>query len=65
MASLRSHATLACYKTLATSNPKLLHHWERTGQAKVAVKCGSTAELLELQAKALALGVCAKSIQDA
>lgn len=26
-----SHATLACYKSMLKSNPKLLHHWERIG----------------------------------
>ncbi|GHJ85371.1 hypothetical protein NliqN6_1773 [Naganishia liquefaciens] len=59
------HATLACYKTLVHQNPKLLSHWEQTGQAKVAVKCTSTAELLKLQSEARALNLCARSIQDA
>ncbi|KAJ9125544.1 hypothetical protein QFC22_000506 [Naganishia vaughanmartiniae] len=59
------HATLACYKTLLSQNPKLLNHWEQTGQAKVAVKCTSTAELLKLQSEARALNLCARSIQDA
>jgi len=60
-----SHATLACYKTLAKSNPKLLRHWERTGQAKIAVRCDSEDELLTLQAMAQSLNICARSIQDA
>ncbi|GEM09209.1 mitochondrial peptidyl-tRNA hydrolase [Rhodotorula toruloides] len=60
-----SHATLACYKTLMRSNPKLVQHWERTGQAKIAVKCESEEELEILQASAKSLGVCARSIQDA
>ncbi|KAK4333307.1 Peptidyl-tRNA hydrolase 2 [Rhodotorula toruloides] len=59
------HATLACYKTLMRSNPKLVQHWERTGQAKIAVKCESEEELEILQASAKSLGVCARSIQDA
>ncbi|GAA5908668.1 aminoacyl-tRNA hydrolase [Sporobolomyces salmoneus] len=59
------HATLACYKSLNRSNPKLINHWERTGQAKIAVKCDSEDELLILQATAKSLGICARSIQDA
>ncbi|KAJ9109168.1 hypothetical protein QFC21_000497 [Naganishia friedmannii] len=35
------------------------------GQAKVAVKCTSTAELLKLQSEARALNLCARSVQDA
>jgi len=60
-----SHATLACYKTLLKSNPALLHHWERTGQAKIAVRCDSEDELLLLQGKAESLGMCARTIHDA
>ncbi|GAA5924887.1 aminoacyl-tRNA hydrolase [Sporobolomyces koalae] len=59
------HATLACYKSLNRSNPNLIKHWERTGQAKIAVKCDSEDELLMLQATAQSLGICARSIQDA
>jgi len=60
-----SHATLACYKALSKSNPRLLRHWERTGQAKIAVKCDSEDELMLLQAKAQSLSICARTIQDA
>ncbi|KAL8281549.1 hypothetical protein RQP46_006233 [Phenoliferia psychrophenolica] len=59
------HATLACYKALVKSNPTLVRHWERTGQAKIAVKCESEDDLLMLQATAKSLGICARSIQDA
>ncbi|ORY90933.1 peptidyl-tRNA hydrolase PTH2-domain-containing protein [Leucosporidium creatinivorum] len=59
------HATLACYKTMVKSNPAVVRHWERTGQAKIAVKCESEEELLILQATAKSLGICARSIQDA
>ncbi|EIM19774.1 PTH2-domain-containing protein [Wallemia mellicola CBS 633.66] len=60
-----SHATLACYKALQQSNPTLLRHWERTGQAKITVQAKSEEELLILQAQAQSLNVCARSIQDA
>ncbi|SCV72652.1 BQ2448_4189 [Microbotryum intermedium] len=59
------HATLACYKSVVKGNPNLVRHWERTGQAKIAVKCDSEEELLILQATAKSLGICARSIQDA
>ncbi|EKM60874.1 uncharacterized protein PHACADRAFT_247082, partial [Phanerochaete carnosa HHB-10118-sp] len=59
------HATLACYKALQKTNPALLRHWERTGQAKVALKASSEDELLELEAIAKSLNLCARSILDA
>ncbi|KAG1715785.1 hypothetical protein ID866_1361 [Astraeus odoratus] len=60
-----SHATLACYKALIKSNPKLVQHWERTGQAKIALRSSSEDELLELEAFAKSLNLCARSILDA
>jgi len=59
------HATLACYKALSRSNPKLLRHWETTGQAKIALQCSSEDDLLLLQATAESLNLCARTIQDA
>jgi len=59
------HATLACYKALSGSNPKLLRHWETTGQAKIALQCASEDDLLLLQATAQSLNLCARTIQDA
>ncbi|OCH96582.1 PTH2-domain-containing protein [Obba rivulosa] len=59
------HATLACYKALSKTNPQLLQHWERTGQAKIALKASSEDELLELEAMAKSLNLCARSILDA
>ncbi|KAF6766188.1 PTH2-domain-containing protein [Ephemerocybe angulata] len=60
-----SHATLACYKDLVTSNSRLLRHWERTGQTKVVLRCASEEELLTLQVEAQNLHLCARSIRDA
>ncbi|KAI2632430.1 PTH2-domain-containing protein [Hypoxylon sp. NC1633] len=68
-----SHATLACYKTMsraARRNPaspeaRLLQRWERRGQAKIAVQTKSQDSLLELQRKAVSLGITAEVIQDA
>ncbi|KAJ2928745.1 hypothetical protein H1R20_g8213, partial [Candolleomyces eurysporus] len=59
------HATLACYKALAKKNMKLIQHWERTGQAKIALKAASEDEILELEAIAKSLNLCARSILDA
>ncbi|KAL1952192.1 hypothetical protein VTO73DRAFT_1341 [Trametes versicolor] len=59
------HATLACYKILQKTNPALLRHWERTGQAKIALKANSEDELLELEAIAKSLNLAARSIVDA
>ncbi|KAJ7783545.1 peptidyl-tRNA hydrolase PTH2-domain-containing protein [Mycena maculata] len=58
------HATLACYKTLVKRNPKLVQHWERTGQAKIALKATSEKQLLELESLAKSLNLCARSVHD-
>jgi len=59
------HATLACYKALVKKNPKLVRHWEVTGQAKIVLKASSEEEILELEAIAKSLNLCARSIHDA
>ncbi|KAF7794116.1 hypothetical protein EIP86_005246 [Pleurotus ostreatoroseus] len=59
------HATLACYKALLKTNPGLLQHWERTGQAKIALKGTSEEQLDELEAIAKSLNLCARAIHDA
>ncbi|KAI0936067.1 hypothetical protein AcV5_004303 [Taiwanofungus camphoratus] len=59
------HATLACYKALLKTNPSLLQHWERTGQAKIALKASSEEQLLELEAIAKSVNLCARAIHDA
>ncbi|KAL9715753.1 hypothetical protein Ac2012v2_000195 [Leucoagaricus gongylophorus] len=59
------HATLACYKALMEKNPKLVSHWERTGQAKIALRASSEDQLVELEAIAKSLNLCARSIHDA
>ncbi|KAI4528459.1 peptidyl-tRNA hydrolase II [Schizophyllum commune Loenen D] len=57
-------ATLACYKTLIARNPQLVKHWERTGQAKIALKGSSQKQLEELERTAKGLNLCARAIQD-
>ncbi|KAJ7597676.1 peptidyl-tRNA hydrolase PTH2-domain-containing protein [Mycena floridula] len=57
-------ATLDCYKALAKRNPNLLKHWERTGQAKIALRIKTNEQLLELEAIAKSLNLCARSVSD-
>ncbi|KAJ7102150.1 PTH2-domain-containing protein [Mycena belliarum] len=58
------HATISCYKTLVKRNPQLVKHWERTGQAKIALKATSEKQLVELEAMAKGLNLCARSVRD-
>ncbi|KAI5791699.1 peptidyl-tRNA hydrolase PTH2-domain-containing protein [Peziza echinospora] len=60
------HAVLANYKSISKSSPGLLQRWERSGQAKIALKCDGGEEELELlQAQAQSLGLTAKVVRDA
>jgi len=62
---LYRHATLACYKSIQKANPKLLRHWEWTGQAKIALQTKGEDDLLLLQATAQSLNLVARVIHDA
>ncbi|KAJ3117498.1 hypothetical protein HDU96_006592 [Phlyctochytrium bullatum] len=59
------HATLAAYQELSKQDPQGLRIWERHGQPKITLKCPSEDEMMELQGKALSLGIVAKVIRDA
>ncbi|KAK7978193.1 hypothetical protein PG996_004241 [Apiospora saccharicola] len=70
IAAQASHATLACFKTLSrfpagSPQAQLLKKWERAGQAKIAVQVKSQQELMDLKARARALGLTAEVIADA
>ena len=67
IAAQASHATLANYRYFLTHAPEhpVLKRWEQMGQAKVALQVKSEDELLELQAKAVSLGLCAQVVRDA
>jgi PTH2 family peptidyl-tRNA hydrolase len=39
------HAAVGCYKKLSKTNPEILRHWERLGQAKITLKCNNEQEL--------------------
>ncbi|KAG7450265.1 PTH2-domain-containing protein [Guyanagaster necrorhizus] len=60
-----SHAVLACYKSMLSSNVPLLRRWERAGRPKLTRWCSDEEILLELQALAQSLNLCTRSIQDA
>ncbi|CAK5280134.1 unnamed protein product [Mycena citricolor] len=73
-------ATLACYKSLSKSNPKvrlpsllrwssshptqLVKHWERTGQAKIALKGTSEKQIRDLDLAAKAINLCSRIVED-
>ncbi len=67
MAAQAAHAALACYKALlsSSSSSSLLHRWEATGQAKIALQVGGEEELQLLRAKAVSVGLCARVVRDA
>ena len=69
IAAQASHATLANYTHLLhnqhPSPSPLLQRWARHGQAKIAVQVQGEEQLLELQARAMSLGLCARVIRDA
>ncbi|KAJ1561488.1 hypothetical protein HK096_004544 [Nowakowskiella sp. JEL0078] len=64
------HATLASYRVLArqgkgSRGEAILRAWERNGEAKIALKCDSEEEMLQLQKHATSKGIVARSILDA
>ncbi|KAH0590418.1 hypothetical protein H2248_000572 [Termitomyces sp. 'cryptogamus'] len=59
------HATLACYKALIKVNPQRTALARQTlGKNWIALKGTSEEQLLELEAIAKSLNLCARSIQD-
>ena len=59
------HAAVGCYKRASLQCPGAVHAWERTGCAKIAVKCPST-EMLEMIAQqAMEKDIPAYLVEDA
>lgn len=58
------HATLGAYKISLKHCQTVLEQWEDDGQAKVAVKVDTEAEMVDLQAKALAAGLVTYFVAD-
>ncbi|KAF5097712.1 hypothetical protein D0Z00_002313 [Geotrichum galactomycetum] len=60
-----AHAAVACYKSIARSNPEILARWERLGQAKITLQARSEDELILIQGIAKSLNITARLIHDA
>jgi PTH2 family peptidyl-tRNA hydrolase len=60
------HAAVGCYKRAKIACPNGLAAWERTGCAKIAVKCPSEDEMMnEILIKAMQAGIPAYFVEDA
>lgn len=59
------HAALGCYKRAAKQCPNALIAWERTGCAKIALKCPDEAEMEAIAAKALSKDIPVYLVEDA
>lgn len=56
---------MGCYKRAKRHCPAGLSAWERTGCAKIAVKCPTEDEMEEIAAKALSRGIPIYLVEDA
>jgi PTH2 family peptidyl-tRNA hydrolase len=59
------HATLGAYKRAVRETRSAVRWWERTGQAKVAVKARDADHLHEVRARAAARGLVTYIVRDA
>lgn len=59
------HASVGAYETGLKKCPQLVHRWNSSGSAKIAVKVESEQELNEIYRKAKALGLNSCVIRDA
>lgn len=59
------HAAVGCYKRSSKQCPKGLAAWERTGCAKIAVKCPTQQEMEEICTKALERDIPLYLVEDA
>jgi PTH2 family peptidyl-tRNA hydrolase len=59
------HASVGCYKRSVRLCPGAVAAWERTGSAKVAVKCGTAEELGRVAAAAAGRGIPSYLVEDA
>lgn len=65
MAAQCCHAAVGCYKRAAKQCPNALVAWERTGCAKIAVKCPTQEEMELIAAQALSADVPVYLVEDA
>lgn len=59
------HAALGCYKRASKQCPSGVSAWERTGCAKIAVKCPTQAELEEIAVLAMERDIPVYLVEDA
>lgn len=59
------HASVGAYEAGMKKVPQLVHRWNSSGSAKIAVKVESEQELNEIHRKAKALGLNSCVIRDA
>mmetsp|Transcript_20895 Transcript_20895/g.37485 ORF Transcript_20895/g.37485 Transcript_20895/m.37485 type:complete len:125 (+) Transcript_20895:44-418(+) len=60
-----AHAAVGCYKRSRKACPSALLAWERTGCAKIAVKCPSEDEMDSILEKAAKKGIPVYFVEDA
>jgi peptidyl-tRNA hydrolase, PTH2 family len=65
MAAQCCHAAVACYKRAAKQCPSALAAWERTGCAKICIKCPTLAEMEEIAAICAARDIPYYLVEDA
>jgi peptidyl-tRNA hydrolase, PTH2 family len=59
------HAAVGCYKRASKQCPKALQAWERSGCAKIALKCPTQDELELIAANAMARDIPMYLVEDA
>lgn len=59
------HAAVGCYKRAQRQCPTALSAWERTGCAKIAVKCPNEEEMSRIFDRAVKMGIPLYLVEDA
>ncbi|OWR53720.1 peptidyl-tRNA hydrolase 2 [Danaus plexippus plexippus] len=65
MAAQCCHAAVGAFEKAIKKDPEGLKHWQKTGQAKVAVKTDSVDEIKQILDNAKKLGIITSLIRDA
>lgn len=59
------HASVGCYKKAKKHTPIALNNWEEYGCTKIATKCPSLEELLDIEMRAKSEGLITYKVADA
>jgi PTH2 family peptidyl-tRNA hydrolase len=59
------HAAVGCYKRAMKICPNAVKWWDRTGCAKIAVKCPTELEMIEIWQTARSIGMPCYLVEDA